>query len=523
MVAQFLGLKLRLLANTFKRSPWQIVGIAVALLYGLATSAFVVATLVGLRFADADFARTIVVVFGSLIVLGFLVVPLVFGVDDTLDPRKFALFALPTWRLAGLLALTALVGVPSLVITAVAIAQIVTWSRGPFPVFLALVGAVVIVATCVLGARVTTSLAAFLLATRRAREISGLVALIALVALTPTIAVLAGIDWAGEGITALGGIADVLSWTPLGAAWAAPADAAIGASDAAVQKLIIAIAGAGLLWLAWRALVGAMLVTPHREARPRDHTGLGWFDRIPATPLGVIAARSFTYWVRDARYRVQLVIVPIVPMLMIVVFLISGVYWQNLALLPLPIMCLFLGWSLHNDVAYDNTAVWLHVASNTSGAADRLGRVIPVLLLGTLLIAVGAPISAMFYPDPSVLGSLIGVSACILLAGLGLSSLLSARFPYPAVHPGDSPFSQPQSTGGAAALIQAAAFITTIALTLPALGFGLFGLIYGGYLPLYSLLSGLGIGVATLALGVWFGGRTFHRRGPELLAFTMRS
>ena len=186
-------------------------------------------------------------------------------------------------------------------------------------------------------------------------------------------------------------------------------------------------------------------------------------------------------------------------------------------------MCLFLGWSLHNDVAYDNTAVWLHVASNTSGAADRLGRVVPVLVLGALLIGVGAPISAMFYPDPSVLASLIGVSACILLAGLGLSSLLSARFPYPSVRPGDSPFSQPQSTGGAAALIQAVAFMATVALTLPALGFGLFGLTDGGDLPLYSLLSGLGVGAATLALGVWFGGRIFDRRGPELLAFTMRN
>ena len=46
MVAQFLGLKLRLLANTFKRSPWQIAGITIALVYGLATSAFVVASLI---------------------------------------------------------------------------------------------------------------------------------------------------------------------------------------------------------------------------------------------------------------------------------------------------------------------------------------------------------------------------------------------------------------------------------------------------------------------------------------------
>ena len=42
----------------------------------------------------------------------------------------------------------------------------------------------------------------------------------------------------------------------------------------------------------------------------------------------------------------------------------------------------FLGWSLHNDVAYDRTAIWLHVASGVRGVADRVGRLVPVLIVG---------------------------------------------------------------------------------------------------------------------------------------------
>ncbi|MEY2849572.1 MAG: hypothetical protein RI885_2239 [Actinomycetota bacterium] len=523
MVAQFLGLKLRLTVNAFRRSPWQIVGIVVAMLYGLTASGFAVITLVGLRLVDVDLARSIVVVFGSIVVLGFLLVPLAFGVDDTLDPRRFGLFGIPTTPLAGMLALTALLGVPSIVVIVIACAQVVTWSRGSLPTTLAVLGAAVIIVTCVLGARVTTSLAAFLLATRRSRETTGLVALLVIVCLSPAIAILASVDWQEDGLAALARIADAASWTPLGAAWSAPADAAAGDPSTAITKLFIGAVFAGLLWFAWRALVAHMLVTPQREGTQRSYEGLGFFDRLPSSEVGAVAARSLTYWVRDARYRVQLVIVPIVPVLMIIAFLVSGVYWQNLALLPLPVMCLFLSWSVHNDVAWDNTAVWLHVSSNTSGIADRIGRMVPVLALGVPLIAVGAPISASLYGDWSVLPSMIGVSAGILLTGLGLGSLLSALVPYPAVRPGDSPFSQPQATGGASSLIQSVAFFLTILLSSPAIVLGVLGLTERSRYPVYSLVMGIGIGMLMLAIGVGLGARAFTRRGPELLAFTQRN
>jgi ABC-2 type transport system permease protein len=186
-------------------------------------------------------------------------------------------------------------------------------------------------------------------------------------------------------------------------------------------------------------------------------------------------------------------------------------------------MSLFLSWAIHNDVSYDHSAIWLHVASNVSGRADRLGRIVPALILGVPLILIGSPISASIYGDPSVLPSMIGVSSSVLLAGLGLSSVISARFPYPAVRPGDSPFAQPQASGTAAGLIQSVAFFAAIILALPALGLAALGLMYGGAWPTLSLLVGVVLGVVFLVLGVTWGGAIFNRRGPELLAFTLRN
>ncbi len=523
MVAQFLGLKLRLLGNLFRRSPWQVFGLIVGLAYGLGAAFVAVTGLVALRLADVELARAVVVVGGSLIVLGFLVVPLVFGADDTIDPRKFALLGIPNGRLAAGLAAAAFLGVPALVISLVAIAQVVTWSRGPAPVAYAVASAVLILLTCILGSRVTTSIATLLLATRRAREATGLIALVVLSALSPIIAMMVTVDWEHRGLAVLHSIAEVLAITPLGAVWAAPAHAAAGDLGAASSALAIAVGFVIVLVVAWRIIVGVMLVTPERVSRARAYTGLGWFSRMPGTPAGAIAARSLSYWGRDARYRAALVIVPIVPAVMVGALSIAGVPLHYLVLLPVPVMCFFLAWStVHNDVAFDNTAVWLHVASNTAGWADRLGRVVPPLVLGLIVIAVGTPLTAWGFGSADVVPSVLGVGLCILLVGLGLSSVISAGFPYPAVHPGDSPFAQPQSSATGASWVQALSLFAVLVVAAPTVWLGVLGVQQGGGWHVAALLVGVGTGILALWGGIVLGGRIFERRGPELLAFTAR-
>ncbi|GAA1833531.1 hypothetical protein [Agromyces salentinus] len=524
MVAQFLRLKLRLLGNIFQRSPWQVVGLALGLLYGFGVAVLLFLGLVGLRTVDdVALIRDGLVVAGSLTMLGFIVLPLLFGVDDTMDPRRFALFGLPERTLALGLSFAAAIGIPAAVLGIVLLGTVVTWSRGVGETLLAILGAALAFATCLLLARVTTSIASLLLATRRAKEIGGVLGIVAIVLASPVIVVLVSLDWATSGLLVLEGIAGVLGWTPLGAAFAVPGDAAAGAWGAAILKLLIAAASLWLVWLAWRALVARMLVTPGREASAKQYRGLGWFDRLPHTPAGAIAARSFTYWGRDARYWVSLVMLPLVPVLVLVPLTLAGFPLGVTALIPVPLVCLLLGWTLHNDTAYDSTAVWLHVVSGVRGSADRLGRLVPVILGGLLVIAVGTALTLLALDDDTVLPSLIGVSTALLLGGLGIGSISSAWLPYPAVKPGDSPFQQPQSTGTVSALVQSFTMLGSTLVAAPAVWFAYLGLTDDVRWHVLSFVAGTAAGIIVLVVGILAGGRIFDRRGPEILGAALRA
>ena len=522
MVAVFLRLRLVQLANSIRRPPVQLFGLVIILGYAVVGTVYAVGALDGLRSTESSLAGSVLVIAGSIVTLGFLLVPLLFGGDDPADPRVFAVLGIPAKRVLVGLAASSLLSVPAILLIIVVAAQVPDWVRqSDAPVF-ALFAAILIVASSVLGARLSRTVAALWLRTKRARDVTRIIALAALLATAPSILGLATTNWhEDDSVAALAETARAFGQTPVGAAWAAPGAASAGDSGDAWLKLLIGALFVLVLWAAWQTIVGRMLVTRQRPDAATAHGGLGWFGWLPGTPVGAIAARSLSYWLRDGRYRLALLAIPIVPLLLIPPLFIAGVWWQNLALIPLPLMCLFLGWIVHNDTASDNTALWLHIASNTSGLADRLGRVVPALIVGIPLVMIGSPITAQLYGELDLLPSVIGVSSCLLLAGLGVSSYVSARHPYPTVRPGDSPFAQPQSTTSSPG--QALSFFGTIVLSLPVLGLAGVGLAIGDSWNIVALVAGLAIGVGVFVLGIAAGARYFSRRAPELLAFSLRN
>jgi ABC-2 type transport system permease protein len=514
MAAQLLRLRLELLGASLRTSGRY----ALATLLGLAATIALAVYIGGLRIDDSDHAATAITLTGSLLLAAYLVVPPLVGTDDAMDPRRFGLFGIAPGRLAAALGLAALISIPALALVVVGIAQVVTWStKGSLPVSLAAL--VLFVVTGVLVSRIGTLVSAFFTTTRR-RSLVVVSALIVVAVVAPGFIALMQ---AGGDFNALEPAAAALGWTPFAAAISAPAAAAAGLGGEATLKLLLALAYAAVLWVAWRALVGAVLQHAEPRVRRVRRHGLGWFEVFPPTATGVIAARTLTYWGRDNRYLVSLVVVPILPLLLVVPLVLAGVPAHYLALIPVPIAALFLGWSVHNDVAQDNTAIWLHVVSDTKGAADRLGRLLPVLLVGVPVIVFGSFISARVYDDGSVFLSMTGVSLGVLLTALGLSSVISARFPYPAVQPGDSPFSSPQAAGSRSAVIQSLSLLLTIVLMAPALIFAVMGLLSGGVWPFAAFVVGLSIGLVVLVAGVAGGGRVFERRSTELLALSMRN
>jgi ABC-2 type transport system permease protein len=115
------------------------------------------------------------------------------------------------------------------------------------------------------------------------------------------------------------------------------------------------------------------------------------------------------------------------------------------------------------------------------------------------------------------------VSTCELFAGLGLSSVTSALFPYPVPKPGDSPFAQPQNVGAISALVQGFSIAIIIVLSAPAIVFGVLSVVADPGWAWASLWCGVLVGAAAVVAGVVGGGAIFNRRGPQMLEAAVKA
>ncbi|MFC8943376.1 hypothetical protein ACFT1B_35395, partial [Streptomyces griseoincarnatus] len=180
MVARFLTLKLTLMANTFRRSVWQTIGMIVAALYALGVVVVLVILVGALAFVeDPSWAAVAITLGGALTVVGWWLIPIfAFGVDATLDPHRFTTFAIPRRTLVAGLAVAGLVSVPGIATVLVALGTSFAWVLEPGVLLVALVGAVLGVATCVIGSRAITTVLVPVLESRRYREVVTIVALV---------------------------------------------------------------------------------------------------------------------------------------------------------------------------------------------------------------------------------------------------------------------------------------------------------------------------------------------------------
>jgi ABC-2 type transport system permease protein len=518
VVAHLVRLKLTLLRNGLRRSVWKVVGLVLGVLYTLFLLLLAVVGLVLLgRQDDPELTRTVLVLAGALLVAGWWLLPLVaFGVDSTLDPDRFRLFSVPRRALLVGLALAGLVGLPGAATTVLGLASSLAWWRQPAAVLAGVVGGVLGVALCVVGSRAVTTLVAPLVGGRRFREVAAVLAIVPLMLAGPIVlGVTAGLSAVADGLP---GVAVVVGWTPLGAPWALAADVADGAWLAALARLGIGLGVLAVLVVVWDRSLSAAMVRPGGGGRVSRSAGLGFFDRVPATPTGAVAARCLTYWVRDSRYAAAVAVVPVLVLLLW--FLSRG----GAVVLGAGVVVAFvMGWSLSADVAYDDTAFWTHVAAPVDGRVDRTGRAVAGLVVGGVVVlatdVLMLGVSGRWDATVPVLGMSLGV----LAVGVGASSVYSARVVYPVPKPGDNPFSTPQGTSFAVMLTQSVGMLVLLAVCLPTVGLGIAAVVTGHVvLHVLTLVVGLGVGVAALVLGVRLGAAVYDRRAPELLA-TMRS
>lgn len=517
MVATLVRLRFQVLANTLKRSTWQLVAVIIGAVYGLGVLGLAVVGLIALGFAPVEVVSTVLVLGGAALVLGWILVPLVaFGVEQTLEPARLTVFPIPMRQLLVGLTLTGVLGVPGIITSLAVLATFASWIREPAAAVAAVIGGAIGVLICVVGSRTVAALSTSLQSKRRFRELGGILILIPLILIGP---IIGGVAQAvARSADALPEFARSLGWTPLGAPWAIAADVAIGDWGPAVAKLGIALATLAVLVVLWRWALAVALVSPPAASAKRVAKGkTGLFGVFPATPVGAVAARALTYWRRDPRYLRQLIAVPLVP----VFLFIYANNMDSLALLNIsgPLIAFFLGVALYTDISYDGTAFATHLADGVRGRADRLGRLTALAVIAVPLVLLGCLVPLFFTGDWHLLPMILGLSAAALLGGMGVVSVSSSRIVIPVPQAGDNPWKSAPGAGFTTMLSGFAVWGLALLVVLPATALAVFGLIFGSPLLIWlTLVVGVVLGAVFLLVGVRIGGAELDRRGPDLLA-----
>jgi len=259
----FVRLKLRIIANGLRGRPVKIaLFVSGVLLAGLlAIGGYAIFAIPGV--AGSERAATILLPLGGTgLLLGWLFLPLVFfGIDESLDPARFALLPLRRRTLITGLFVAAMAGLPA-VSTLVATAGMVdTAARlgGTGAAFAQLAGVVGSLFLCIALSRAVTSAFATGLRSRRSRELAVVLLAVLAAMLGPLqLGVLAAAQRADWDTVAV--VARVLGWTPLGAPYSLGLDVVAGRAWAVPVKLLIVLLSLGLLLRWWTAtLENAML------------------------------------------------------------------------------------------------------------------------------------------------------------------------------------------------------------------------------------------------------------------------
>ncbi|WP_305787304.1 ABC transporter permease [Symbioplanes lichenis] len=521
MAVRFVRLKLRLFAGGLRAGGWRVGLFVIGSLLGVfaAVLGYVLFSLPGL-FGEQRTAELIAAAGGSLIVLGWVFLPLLyFGVDESLDPARFAL--LPLRRpvlLRGLFA-AALVGIPPLATYAATLGLVhsATALGGVAAGVTELAGVTLGLGLCVALSRAMTSAFATGLRSRRSRDRATVVLACTAALLGPiqlgAASAAENADWRG-----IARVTGVLAWTPLGAPYSLGLDVAAGRAWAVPVKVLI-VAGSIALLLWWwsatleRAMLGAAGSAGSRQ-RASTRTPVGqlvprW---LPRTRFGALAARETRYWWRETRRRTTLISFAVVGVFVPLLLLNDA---SEFGLGAMLVFIAALGAvSLANQFGFDRSAYAANVVAGVPGRVELASRVagfsvyvLPALLVITVVMGV---VGDWLAGVPAVFGTVVAAYG----AGLAIVLPLSVRAAY-ALPDSTSPFAMNSGAGPAKALLSLAALVGAALATLP---LQLVGWLLADVWRWVGLPIGIAYGIGALALGLRLAGPLLDRRMPELLA-----
>ncbi|WP_262285090.1 ABC transporter permease [Micromonospora sp. MA102] len=540
----FVRLKLRVLRNNFRGQAWRVALFVVGVVVGLwfAAGGFFLLAAPGLV-GESRYALMTAAFGGGLLTVGWLLFPLVFfGVDETLDPARFALLPLSRRTLVSGLFAAALVSVPVLATLVAVTGLVVTagslggWSAALVEVLGVLLGLLL----CVAAARAVTSAFATMLRSRRVRDLAAVLLAVLAALLGPLQLLVIGAvqqaDW-----DRLTGVARVVGWTPFGAPWTAGVDVAEGHAGSAVLKLLIGVAAIGVLLLWWSrslesAMVGAASAGPSRDRRgtvagaavaqlfPR---AVGWARR---DRFGALVARECRYWWRDARRRANLITVAVVGIFVPVMVNLGGSQLvteggaafgeatANSSPVLVSLSMLFVGVlaavTLANQFGFDGSAYAANVVAGVPGRVELRARMVAFSLYVVPILGVVAVVLAAVLGRPGWFGVMAGALFAAYGCGLAINASVSVLGGY-SLPETSNPFAMNTGAGIAKSLYTLLSMLATAAAAVPLV---VAAALLGDVWLWLALPVGLAYGLGAALLGAYLAGDALDRRQPELLA-----
>lgn len=521
LVRLLVRLKWTLWKRSFRKNIGKVIGTCFGVLYGLGglvgLAAALMATALLVDGVGPDVFGIVVRGLGALTVLVWLVVPLfAFGLDDTLDPRRFATLPRSAGELQGGLFAAAALSLPSLFTLAgvliASVCEAIWLVTSAVPDTSGMIGALVLLVPanllglilCLLLPRAILAQSATRQSSRRGRELGGILAMVLMFAVIYGASLLG--QSLGEGGTAISVrlVADVigpLAWTPLGAAFAVPVDVAEGQTLVGIARLMIALVTVALVWLWWRRSIGLTLRSALLgEASSGSAKVTALVPRgLPATALGAATGRSLRYWRRDARYLAAVAIMPVLIVFFTLMGLISQPQ-QYVAIGAVVFVCGMSSISITNELGFDGPAGWVNLTAGMLARPNLAGRIIA---MGTFAVpfaviaSVGVP---LLFGRPQLIAPVLLGSLGVMLSAWGTSCLGSVLLPYPTAAPGTNPLRDRSSNSAAAMIGTFAAMIGMWIPQLPAIVLAIVGIVLGSETML--LLAGA-LAVVFGALTLW--------------------
>ncbi|MFI5936199.1 ABC transporter permease [Actinoplanes sp. NPDC051494] len=518
----FVRLKLRLLANGLRGRGRRVTMFVLGVLFGTVFGilGYVVFALPGLLHEQRA-AEVLLPLGGAALVLGWLFLPLVFfGVDESLDPARFALFPLPRPTLVRGLLAASLAGVPALATFGATLGTVHAAAElgGVVAALAQLLGVAGGIVLCAALCRAVTSAFATALRSRRARDL-------ATVALAGTAGLLGPLqlglaaaieraDW-----DRVGRVTDVVAWTPFGAPYTLGLDVAAGRFWAVPVKVLIVVVAVGLLLWWWSAsLERAMLGAAGGGGRAARTTELEPVAQLvprwlPSTRFGALAAREMRYWWRETRRRATFITFCVIG-LFLPIFL--GVTSDSTApsVTILVFVAALAAVSLANQFGFDGSAYAANVVAGVPGRIELAARaagyavyVFPALLVFSLVVG---GVAGQFGAVPAMFGTVVAAFG----VAMGLVLPISVRAAY-ALPDSASPFAMSSGSGLAKGLLGFAALFGSVLATVP---LQIAAFLLGDVWLWIGLPAGIGYGTAAFLLGLRLTGPVLDRRMPELLA-----